>query len=87
MEQYGIRLSEVNMSWREFVDLLSCISADTPLGKIISIRSETDGEVLKNFTPAQNKIRNEWLERNKTDNEKAAEYENSMQALFNMALA
>ena len=87
MEQYGIRLSEVNMSWREFVDLLSCISADAPLGKIISIRSETDGEVLKNFTPAQNKIRNEWLERNKTEDEKAAEYENGMQALFNMALA
>ena len=75
------------MSWREFIDLLSCISADTPLGKIISIRSETDGEVLKNFTPAQNKIRNEWLERNKTEDEKAAEYENGMQALFNMALA
>ena len=61
MEQYGLRLSEVDMSWREFSDLLSCLSADTALGRVVAIRSETDGEVLKNFTKGQKEIREEWL--------------------------
>jgi hypothetical protein len=86
LEQYGIRLSEVDMSWREFSDLLSCLSADTALGRIVAIRSETDAEVLKSFTKSQREIRNEWLNNHRKE-QTQADYVASMQALLAMALA
>lgn len=65
------------MSWAEFSTLLAGIMPKTPLGQIVSIRCEEDENMLKNFTPEQHKIRNEWrsrqakeLEENMTDNEK-----------------
>lgn len=64
LKQYGIRLrSENDMSWSEFCSLLSGIMPDTPLGSIVSIRSEKDKNVLKNFTTEQKKVRNEWLKK------------------------
>jgi len=33
---------------------------DTPLGHIISIRSETNKDIIKNFTPSQRRIQSEW---------------------------
>lgn len=86
LEQYGIRLSEVDMSWREFADLLSCLSADTALGRIVAIRSENDPEVLKNFTKGQKDIRKEWRENHRKELTEA-EYNASMQNLLAMALA
>ena len=69
-QQYGIRLrSEINtISWSEVRMLISGLLPDTPLGKIIQIRSETDKEQLKHFTPEMNKIRREW--QNRLANEK-----------------
>ena len=60
-----MRLSRelAGMKWREMSMLLSGLDETTPLGKIVSIRSETDREALKNFTPAQHRIRNEWRRR------------------------
>lgn len=79
-QQYGIRLRRENdMSWDEFSTLLAGLNGDTPLGHIVSIRSETDKERLKQFTPAERKIRNDWRARHrvvvtdKTENEKAIE--------------
>ena len=86
LEQYGLRLSEVDMSWREFSDLLSCLSADTALGRIVAIRSETDGEVLKNFTKGQKEIRAEWLQNHRKE-QNEAEYKPSKKALLAMAIA
>ena len=86
LEQYGLRLSEVDMSWREFSDLLSCLSADTALGRVVAIRSEANGEVLKNFTRGQKEIREEWLKNHRKE-QTEAEYDASMQALLAMALA
>lgn len=86
LEQYNIRLSEVNMSWREFNDLLSCISAYTPLGRIVTIRSENDPETLKNFNEAQREIRKEWMNQHcKAKSDEA--YAQSMKGLLSMALA
>lgn len=51
------------MSWSEFCSLLSGIMPDTPLGQIVSIRSEKDSKVIKNFTKEQQRIRKEWLRR------------------------
>lgn len=62
--QYGIRLrQEEDMSWSEFCTLLAGIMPETPLGQVVSIRSENDKEVLKNFTKEQHRIRNEWRRR------------------------
>ena len=62
--QYGIRLrQEEDMSWSEFCTLLAGIMPDTPLGQVVSIRSENDKDALKNFTKEQHRIRNEWRRR------------------------
>lgn len=61
--QYGIRLRNDDMSWNEFCTLLTGIMPETPLGQIVSIRSEEDKDMLKNFTKEQHKIRNDWRNR------------------------
>lgn len=63
--QYHIRLRNDDMTWSEFSALLKGIMPETPLGKIVSIRSEEDKDMLKNFTKEQHKIRNDW--RNKVN--------------------
>ncbi len=65
-EQYGIRIYSdtfKSMSWNEFKTLLAGIGPETALGRIVSIRSETDKDVLKEFTPDMKRIRTEWLTR------------------------
>jgi len=60
-QQYGIRLrSDTEMTWDEFSTLLAGIMPETPLGQIISIRSETTPEILETFNSEQKRIRNEW---------------------------
>ena len=61
--QYGIRLRNDDMSWHEFCTLLTGIMPKTPLGEIVSVRSEEDKDILKNFTKEQHKIRNDWRNR------------------------
>lgn len=39
---------------------MSGLDGKTPLGRIVSIRSENDPEMLKQFTPEQRRIRAEW---------------------------
>ena len=63
--QYGIRLRcEPDMTWGEFSSLLCGLGPKTPLGQIVSIRSENDQKMLKNFNASQWKIRNDWRTRN-----------------------
>lgn len=52
------------MKWHEFRALLAGIGPDTPLGRVVAIRSEQDEEMLKNFTPEQRKIHDDWALRN-----------------------
>ena len=65
LSQYGIRLSkEVHeIPWQEFKQLLSGLSPDTALGRIVAIRAEDNKEILKHFTPEQRRIRQEWMSR------------------------
>lgn len=58
---------------------------DTPLGQIVAIRSETNADIISNFTDAQKKIRNDWLNREMSNNEQ--EYRESMDKLFAMLRA
>ena len=88
--QYGIRLSKdlKGMSWREFSYLVSGLSHDTPLGTIVSIRSEKDPEVLKDFTVDQKRIRNEYLRKaakNKSEKEVASAIENFKNMFIGLA--
>ena len=71
------------MSWDEFITLLGGLNHKTPLGSIVSIRSETDRDVIKNFTPEQRKIRNDWLKKNAKNIDKKA-YERDMNMFENM---
>ena len=84
--QYGIRLRNDDMTWSEFCTLLIGIMPETPLGQIISIRSEEDKNMLKNFTKEQHKIRNDWRDRvnpvrDMSEEEKAKEIQ-KVQELF-----
>jgi len=59
--QYGIRLRrEPDMTWGEFSALLSGLMPETPLGQMVSIRSEQDEEKIKYFTPEQKKIHDDY---------------------------
>ena len=51
------------MKWDEFKVLVSGLDAETPLGRIVSIRAENDKDILKRFSKEQNRIRNEWRNR------------------------
>ena len=33
---------------------------DTPLGRVVAVRSEDNPDILKGFTPSQHRIRSEW---------------------------
>lgn len=62
---YGIRLSRdlQSMKWAEFSALLAGLGHDTPLGRIVSIRAETDPARLREFTPEMRRIRAKWQTR------------------------
>ncbi|MBQ3460298.1 MAG: hypothetical protein IJH14_06475 [Solobacterium sp.] len=83
-QQYNIRLrNEPDMTWDEFSTLLSGLSADTALGNIVRIRSETDPKVIKNFSTAEKRIYNEWKSRKmrKTPKFDEKEYMKQMEML------
>ena len=88
--QYGIRLSRelVGMSWREFSYMLNGITGDTPLGNIVRIRAENDPNAIKEFTPEEKRIRNEYrrkMARQKPQKEVTSVIEQFRQAFINMA--
>lgn len=80
LSQYGIRLKVTELQFDEFLNLTSCLMPDSPLGQIVAIRSEDDPEVLRYFTPEQNRIRDDWQKRHKVNSEQ--EYRESMDRLF-----
>ena len=66
------------MSWDEFTTLLAGLNGETPLGHIVSIRSETDKERLKQFTPEERRIRNAWRAKHKNVVSDKAECEKAL---------
>lgn len=85
LTQYGIRIRTKEfetVSWGEFASLLAGISPDTPLGRIVAIRAETDKKVIKNFNSYQKHIYNDWRSRKaKKAAEDPAAYEQDMKEL------
>ena len=51
------------MPWSEFINLVTGLLPETPLGTIIKIRSEDDPKALKQFSKDQLEIRNKWRDR------------------------
>lgn len=85
LSQYGIRLKTAELDFDEFLNLTSCLMPDTPLGQIVAIRSETDGNVISKFTDGQRKIYNDWKNRSVSNDEQS--YCESMDKLFSMLKA
>lgn len=84
-QQYGIRLrKEEDMPWGEFITLLGGLNGETPLGHIVSIRSERDSEKIKKFSPQERKIRNEWRTKNRKTVTDAADYNFAMSGFRDM---
>nr|DAX16686.1 MAG TPA: hypothetical protein [Caudoviricetes sp.] len=90
LSQYGIRLSTKEfktVDWAEFSALLSGLSADTALGKVVAIRSETDQETIKRFSSYQKKIYDDWRTKQSermTEEEYAAEMKKLEASLFSL---
>lgn len=71
------------MKWSEFKALLTGIGPETPLGRIVAIRSEDDPEVLKHFSQSQNEIRNEWRKKS-AENKSVEEVNRFLEDMKNM---
>ena len=76
------------MKWKEFKALLAGLSGETPLGRIVQIRSEDDPKMLEVFSEGQHHIRNEWrlkLAKEKTEQDLTQVLEELKQAFIEMA--
>ena len=85
LSQYGIRLKTTELQFDEFPNLTSCLMPESPLGQIVAIRSETDPEIISNFTDNQRQIHDEWVNRDVLSNER--KYTENMDRLFSMLRA
>lgn len=60
-KQYGVLPSaQGELSWEDWAKLVGGLMDDTPLGRVVSVRSESDPEVVRKMTPWQHRIRSEW---------------------------
>lgn len=86
--QYGIRLSRElrGMKWNEFRDLLVGLGPETPLGRIVAVRSEEDKEILKYFSKEQHRIRNQWRSK-RAGKVSEGELQNALDSFKNMFIA
>lgn len=64
--------------------LIRGLLPETPLGNIVSIRSESDPKILKGFTKEQKRIRSEW--RNKVAKDKEANVESLEQQFASLEI-
>lgn len=59
--QYGVLPSEQGeLSFADWSQLVAGIMDNTPLGRVVSVRMETDPKIIANFDSAQRRIRSEW---------------------------
>lgn len=89
LTQYGLRIRTKefeSVSWDEIRSLLSGLSPDTPLGRVVAIRSETDEDILKHFTKDQKRIHDAWRIR-RAERMTAEDYDQQMAELERMMSA
>lgn len=59
--QYGVLPdAQGELSYPAWAKLVSGLMDDTPLGRVVAIRAETDRQVIAKMTPWQRQIRSEW---------------------------
>ena len=51
------------MKWDELKAMISGLGPETVLGRVVSIRAETDKEIIKNFGREEQRIRSDWNKR------------------------
>lgn len=86
LTQYGLRIRTKefeSVSWDEFRSLLAGMAPETPLGRLVAIRSESDKDVIKHFTKDQKRIYDDWRSR-RAERMESASYEQEMAALERM---
>lgn len=60
-KQYGVLPSEQeNLRYADWAKMVGGLMDDTPLGRVVAIRSEKDADVIRRMTPDQRRIRSEW---------------------------
>ena len=60
-KQYGVLPSaQLELPYWEWARLVSGLMDDTPLGRVVAVRSESDPERIKQFSPWQRQIRTDW---------------------------
>lgn len=60
-KQYGVLPSEQeNLRYADWAKMVGGLMDDTPLGRVVAIRSEKDADVIRRMTPDQRKIKSEW---------------------------
>ncbi len=75
--------------------MVSGLMDDTPLGRVVGVRSETNKDIIKNFTKEQRAVRDGWSrflasrvtteQFSETDwNEQMAEMERAFEAAFSL---
>lgn len=85
-KQYGVIPSmQGDLKYSDWAKMVSGLMEDTPLGRIVQIRAETDRDAIKRFTPDQRQIWQAWqrfrTERIMANPDARAEYRNQMRAL------
>ena len=59
--QYGIRLrQEPDITYAEWARLVSGLMPNTPLGRVVQIRMETDQKVISKYGEYERKVRADW---------------------------
>ncbi|MGX8702075.1 hypothetical protein [Caproiciproducens sp.] len=60
-KQYGVLPSEQeNLKYSDWSKMVSGLMDDTPLGRVVGVRSETNKDIIKNYTKEQRAVRDEW---------------------------
>ncbi len=72
------------MTWDEFSNLLSGIGAETPLGRVVSIRSEKDQKVISEWSPEIRKIRTDWMSRKTKKKKVVVDKQNYNKEMINL---
>lgn len=61
-KQYHILPSEQEeLHYSDWLNLVAGLMDDTPLGRVVQIRCESDNDVIANYTNHEKKIRSEWI--------------------------
>lgn len=74
------------LSYLEWSKLVSGLMDDTPLGRVVAVRTEKDQKVISQFSPWQSQIRADWnaFKVRKMSEQPAADMELQMKQLEKM---